>query len=43
MPAPKDPAEYARKLEAVLAQCLQPLKNIPFKWHYTSQCSALYQ
>jgi hypothetical protein len=31
MPAPKDPAEYARELEAVLAQCLQPLKNIPFK------------
>lgn len=28
---PKSPQEYAQELERVLAQCLQPLKNIPFK------------
>jgi hypothetical protein len=31
VPRPKSPQEYARELEHVLAQCLQPLKNIPFK------------
>jgi hypothetical protein len=30
-PRPKTPQEYAQDLERVLAQCLQPLKNIPFK------------
>lgn len=30
-PRPKSPYEYAQELERVLAQCLQPLKNIPFK------------
>lgn len=31
MPIPKDPAQYARELESVVAQCLQPLKSVPFK------------
>jgi hypothetical protein len=30
-PHPKSPQEYAQELERVLAQCLQPLKKIPFK------------
>lgn len=43
MPKPKDPTEYARELESVLAQCLQPLKNIPFKAaiRAVSNCSIL--
>lgn len=31
MTAPKDPAEYASELESVVAQCLRPLKSVPFK------------
>lgn len=31
MPVPKDPAQYALELESVIAQCLQPLKSVPFR------------
>jgi hypothetical protein len=31
VPTPKSPEEYARELETVLAQVLQPLRGVPFK------------
>jgi len=31
VPTPKTPEEYARELEAVLAQVLQPLRDVPFR------------
>ncbi len=31
MTNPKDPFQYARELEEVLARCLQPLRDVPFK------------
>ena len=31
MPSALSPEEYAAQLERVLAQCLQPLRNVPFK------------
>jgi hypothetical protein len=43
VPAPKSPEEYARELETVLAQVLQPLRGVPFKAaiRAVSGCSVL--
>ena len=43
MPTPKSPEEYARELESVLVQVLQPLRGVPFKAaiRAVSGCSVL--